>query len=99
MKHYKVTYYDGKGYRLLFVKAASTNKAIAAAKVILTKHKVKGATIAGAERIPARIFPEVEGLIEPEFDWDGFLEAVDEYARHNVVRDPKLIENMLKRRT
>lgn len=51
MKHYCVTYYDGKGERYLYVQAKSINAAKAAANDILRKNKVVGAAVRKAERI------------------------------------------------
>lgn len=57
MKHYCVTYYDGKGKKNLFVKANSSNQAVAEAKERLRTNKVIGATIVGAERLKACEMP------------------------------------------
>ena len=51
MKHYCVTYYDGKGERLMYVQAKSINAAKAAANDLLRKKKVVGAAVRKAERI------------------------------------------------
>ena len=51
MKHYCVTYYDGKGERYLYVQAKSINAAKAAANDILRQQKVIGAAVRNAERI------------------------------------------------
>ena len=51
MKHYCVTYYDGKGERLMYVQAKSINAAKAAANDLLRKNKVVGAAVRKAERI------------------------------------------------
>lgn len=95
MKPYKVTYYDGKGKQNLFVKAASTNQAVAEAKQRLWREKVKGAIIIGAERVPGRIVPAYVGHIACE-DWQDFIDHMDSYARSHVIRDPKLIEAKIK---
>ena len=51
MKHYCVTYYDGKGERYLYVHAKSINAAKAAANDLLRKKKVVGAAVRKAERV------------------------------------------------
>ena len=51
MKHYCVTYYDGKGERLMYVQAKSINAAKAAANDLLRKKKVVGAAVRKAERV------------------------------------------------
>jgi len=51
MKTYCVTYYDGKGERLMYVQAKSINAAKAAANDLLRKNKVVGAAVRKAERI------------------------------------------------
>lgn len=51
MKHYCVTYYDGKGERYMYVQAKSINAAKAAANDLLRKKKVVGAAVRKAERI------------------------------------------------
>lgn len=51
MKHYCVTYYDGKGERLMYVPAKSINAAKAAANDLLRKKKVVGAAVRKAERV------------------------------------------------
>lgn len=51
MKHYCVTYYDGKGERLMYVQAKSINAAKAAANDQLRKNKVIGAAVRKAERV------------------------------------------------
>lgn len=50
MKHYCVTYYDGKGDRYLYVHAKSINAAKAAANDILRQQKVIGASVLKAEK-------------------------------------------------
>ena len=50
MKHYCVTYYDGKGERYLYVQAKSINAAKAAANDILRQQNVIGAAVRKAER-------------------------------------------------
>lgn len=50
MKHYCVTYYDGKGERYLYVQAKSINAGKAAANDILRQQKVIGAAVRKAER-------------------------------------------------
>lgn len=50
MKHYCVTYYDGKGERLMYVQAKSINAAKAAANDLLRKNKTIGAAVRKAER-------------------------------------------------
>ena len=52
MKHYCVTYYDGKGERLMYVQAKSINAAKAAANDLLRKNKTIGAAVRKAERVP-----------------------------------------------
>lgn len=51
MKHYCVTYYDGKGERLMYVQAKSINAAKAAANDLLRKNKTIGAAVRKAERV------------------------------------------------
>ena len=51
MKHYCVTYYDGKGERQMYVQAKSINAAKAAANDLLRKKKVVGAAVRKAERV------------------------------------------------
>ena len=51
MKHYCVTYYDGKGERQMYVQAKSINAAKAAANDLLRKKKVVGAAVRNAERV------------------------------------------------
>lgn len=51
MKHYCVTYYDGKGERQMYVQAKSINAAKAAANDLLRKNKTIGASVRKAERI------------------------------------------------
>lgn len=51
MKYYCVTYYDGKGERLMYVQAKSINAAKAAANDLLRKKKVVGAAVRKAERM------------------------------------------------
>ena len=51
MKHYCVTYYDGKGERAMYVQAKSINAAKAAANDLLRKKKVVGAAVRKAERV------------------------------------------------
>ena len=51
MKHYCVTYYDGKGERQMYVQAKSINAAKAAANDLLRKKKVVGAAVRKAERM------------------------------------------------
>lgn len=52
MKHYCVTYYDGKGERQMYVQAKSINAAKAAANDLLRKKKVVvGAAVLKAERM------------------------------------------------
>ena len=51
MKHYCVTYYDGKGERYMYVQAKSINAAKAAANDLLRKKNLVGATVRKAERI------------------------------------------------
>lgn len=51
MKHYCVTYYDGKGERLMYVQAKSINAAKAAANDLLRKKNVVGAAVRKAERV------------------------------------------------
>lgn len=51
MKHYCVTYYDGKGERLMYVQAKSINAAKAAANDLLRKDKTIGAAVRKAERV------------------------------------------------
>ena len=52
MKHYCVTYYDGKGERQMYVQAKSINAAKAAANEMLRKKNLVGATVRKAERVP-----------------------------------------------
>ena len=51
MKHYCVTYYDGKGELYMYVQAKSINAAKAAANDLLRKNKTIGAAVRKAERI------------------------------------------------
>ena len=51
MKTYCVTYYDGKGERLMYVQAKSINAAKAAANDLLRKNKTIGAAVRKAERV------------------------------------------------
>lgn len=51
MKHYCVTYYDGKGERQMYVQAKSINAAKAAASDMLRKNKTIGAAVRKAERM------------------------------------------------
>lgn len=51
MKHYCVTYYDGKGERQMYVQAKSINAAKAAANDLLRKKKVVGAAVRKVERV------------------------------------------------
>lgn len=51
MKHYCVTYYDGKCERQMYVQAKSINAAKAAANDLLRKNKTTGAAVRKAERI------------------------------------------------
>ena len=51
MKTYCVTYYDGKGERLMYVQAKSINAAKASANDLLRKNKTIGAAVRKAERI------------------------------------------------
>lgn len=51
MKHYCVTYYDGKGERQMYVPAKSINAAKAAANDLLRKNKTIGAAVRKAERL------------------------------------------------
>lgn len=51
MKHYCVTYYDGKGERQMYIQAKSINAAKAAANDLLRKKKVVGAAVRYVERI------------------------------------------------
>lgn len=51
MKHYCVTYYDGKGERQMYVQAKSINAAKAAANDLLRKNKTIGAAVRKAERV------------------------------------------------
>lgn len=51
MKHYCVTYYDGKNERQMYVQAKSINAAKAAANDLLRKKKVVGAAVRKAERV------------------------------------------------
>lgn len=57
MKHYCVTYYDGKGERLMYVQAKSINAAKAAANDLLRKNKTIGATVRKAERVKYEDMP------------------------------------------
>lgn len=51
MKHYCVTYYDGKSERQMYVQAKSINAAKAAANDLLRKNKTIGAAVRKAERM------------------------------------------------
>lgn len=51
MKHYCVTYYDGKGERQMYVQAKSINAAKAAANDLLRKNKTIGAAVRKVERM------------------------------------------------
>lgn len=51
MKHYCVTYYDGKGERQMYVQAKSINAAKAEANDLLRKKKVVGAAVRKVERV------------------------------------------------
>lgn len=51
MKHYCVTYYDGKGELQMYVQAKSINAAKAAANDLLRKKKVVCAAVRKAERM------------------------------------------------
>lgn len=97
MKHYCVTYYDGKGKKNLFVKANSSNQAVAEAKERLWRLNVNSASVISAERVPCRIVPAYVGSIAVE-DWQDFIDNIDAFARSHVIRKPKTIEQLIKER-
>lgn len=101
MKPYKVTYYDGKGKKNLFVKANSSNQAVAEAKERLRTNKVIGATIVGAERTKFTESFNVLQLTDHELrkfdevvEWTKHQERRRSY--HQPIRNPKHIECLIK---
>lgn len=76
MKHYCVTYYDGKGERLMYVQAKSINAAKAAANDLLRKKKVVGAAVRKAERQKTE---DVPMLVINKNSLNGM--SVDEFAK------------------
>lgn len=102
-KHFKVTFYDGKGQRLVFVEGKSLNEARTAAAEVLRQQRLAGASITAVEKMAARDVPKGDGTIYNKATYDDVVRYCEQehkayYSKSNPIKDPKQIIRMIRAR-